>query len=695
MNHILFEVGIEELPARFIDDAEKQLFEKTVQWFDQLRIQYETIETFSTPRRLAVRIKGVSDRQQSLTEEVRGPSEKIAKDEEGNWTKAAIGFTKGQGMTTDDLYIQEVRGTRYTFVKKHTEGKKTIELLSQFEDIIQSIHFPETMRWGTGTFRFSRPIRWLVALYNDQVVPLTVGGVHASNQTFGHRFLGDKITLDHPLHYEEKMRKNFVIPKVEDRKKVILEQIAKLEQEQSFQIIVEEDLLQEVAHLVEYPTVFYGGFEETYLTLPEEVLITSMKEHQRYFYVQDKRGKMLPYFVGVRNGDNKALENVIRGNEKVLRARLSDAQFFYEEDQKISIDENLEKLKRVVFHEKLGTIAEKVVRVQETSEKIAKLLDLDAETIEKIKRAAQIAKFDLVTNMVNEFTELQGIMGEKYAISFGEDPAVAQAIREQYKPLSSEGTLPKSVIGSVLSIADKLDTIIGVISIGMKPTGSQDPYALRRQAIGILRILEKNEWGLPFEKLLKTALQAYGNLKGDPTEEIVAFFKLRANYLCKKIGIPQDVVEAVFHEEVGIYPYQVKKANVLTEKLKDKTFKKSQEAFIRVLNLAKQAEEITKEPNAQFFETASEQALFDVYQKVKEQYETYTKEWKAKDAFHALIALTEPIHLFFEENMIMVDEKELRTNRLALIKMIQMLMNDFADLSVIQWNQHEMMSKGV
>lgn len=419
---VLFEIGVEELPARFIDQAERELKERTASWFKGMRIPFSEIVTFSTPRRLAILIRQVSHKQETIEEEVRGPALKIAKDEEGNWTKAAVGFTKGQGKTTDDLYTRDIKGTTYTFINKRTDGKETLAILPSFKDIILSIPFNQTMRWGEESIRYARPIRWLVALYGDKVIPFEIAHVKTGNVTKGHRFLGEDVTITEPKQYEMLLQKQYVIVDPKKRETLILEGIKEIEENEHVHIPVDEKLLNEVRNLVEYPTVFMGNFEKEFLNLPEEVLIISMKEHQRYFPVKSTDDQLLPHFIGVRNGDQYALDYVVKGNEKVLRARLADARFFFEEDQNINIDSFQEKLKSVVFQEKLGTIHDKVQRVKLMTEKIANRLQLNKDLARKAVQAASLSKFDLVTNMVNEFTELQGVMGEKYALLKGEDP---------------------------------------------------------------------------------------------------------------------------------------------------------------------------------------------------------------------------------------------------------------------------------
>lgn len=689
---VLIEIGLEELPARFIDQAEQQLADNTQSWFKEMRISFESIASYSTPRRLAVLIREVADTQTTIEEEAKGPAEKIAKDDAGNWTKAAIGFTKGQGKTVDDIYTKEVNGISYIFVKKHIEGKQTAELLPALREIVLSLQFGKNMRWGSESLRYARPIRWLVALYGEQVIPFEIANVRTGNITYGHRFLGGKIELEHPLEYEEKLYHSYVVANGKKREQMILAGLRDLEKDKGVHIPVDESLLQEVRNLVEYPTVFFGTFDEAFLELPQEVLITSMKEHQRYFPVKSQKGVLLQHFVGVRNGDHYKLETVVKGNEKVLRARLSDAQFFFEEDQKQSIDFYLNKLKTVVFQEKLGTYSDKVSRIVLITEQIAAMLQLDKETTNKAIRAAEICKFDLMTNMVNEFTELQGLMGAKYAQRFGEENLVAQAIGEQYLPSHADGELPKTLIGSIVSIADKLDTITGCMYVGLKPTGSQDPYGLRRQAIGVLRILTKQEWDISVEELFHIPVTLYQSqairdgINEHYADDLADFLKQRAKFVLKEQSIEPDVMEAVTVKELGNMTYMVRKAEILSQKRNDPTFKPVQEALVRVLNLAKKADE--SEINTERFATPSEEKLFAMYKNVLEEYNRATKNRNAQQALQLLSKLAEPIHDFFDNNMVMAEDMSLRKNRLALINNIAQMIYLFADLSTIEWKQH-------
>lgn len=688
---ILLEIGLEELPSRFVDSGQKQLEAKTAEWLEGKRISFDSIVSFSTPRRLAVLVKNAAGAQASLEKEMKGPAEKIAKDDAGNWSKAAIGFTKGHGKTVEDIYTKEIKGTSYIFVKKYIEGKQTQDLLPGLKEIITSIQFGKNMRWGSNSLRYGRPIRWLVALYGNEIIPFVLAGVSAGNTSEGHRFLGKSFTLDDPGDYEQALRDQFVIADPKKREQMILEGIRELEENENFHIPDDQELLDEVRNLVEYPTVFAGSFSENYLQLPAEVLITSMKEHQRYFPVKSGSGELLPYFVGVRNGDDRELATVIRGNEKVLHARLSDARFFYDEDLKLSPDHFLAKLDRVVFQEKLGTYSDKIKRVVHITGQLSELLELNGETKEAAKRAAQIGKFDLTTNMVNEFTGLQGTIGEKYALYFGEEKAVARTISEQYLPKQAGGELPVTTAGAVVSIADKLDTIVGCVAVGLVPTGSQDPYGLRRQATGILRMLKENNWEVSLEQLLIITQNFYQTLdiewneEANLTSELDAFFRLRASYLLREANISQDVIGAVLANGIGIFAHTFEKARVLSEKRNDESFKHIQEALVRVLNLADKADDSELDPA--LFATGSERKLYEAYQQTQSEYKQKAGEF-AEEKLLILGQLAEPIHAFFDHTMVMVEEDEIRKNRLGLLHVIAELVEDYADLAVIEWKQH-------
>lgn len=680
----LFEIGVEELPARFIINTENVLKELTEKWLKDNRILYESIETFSTPRRLAVRINGLANQQATLAETLRGPSLKIAKDDSGKWTKAAQGFARGQGKTVEDLYIQEEKNTEYVFVDKVTEGKATTSILETFGSVVEKMPIQAQMRWGNSKFRFLRPIRWLVGLYGADTITYSIAGIPSSNKTYGHRFLGEEIQLSFPENYERELYEQSVIVKREKRKQKISNQLKQLEIKNGFVIAVDEALLNEVTDLVEYPTSFVGTFNESYLNMPEEILITSMKEHQRYFPTY-KDNNLQPYFVAVRNGDDNFIEHVQLGNERVLKARLNDAEFFYNEDLKLEIDNLVEQLKNIVFQEELGTYYDKIQRVKGLALFLNRELSLGIHETE-VERAVQISKFDLETNIVHEFTELQGIIGSYYANYFGEEESVSKAIAEQYLPTTANGELPKTDLGALLAISDKIDTIIGCIMTGLIPTGSQDPYGLRREAMGVLRILFDRKWNVPIEQLIEHAKKQYPNNLLKNELEMEQFIKQRVHYLLRDLGIEHDVIEAVTDHALGQIKYLVDKAKLLSEKRQDESFRHVEEALVRVLNLVKDTEKDVL-INTSLFETESERALYARYNEVKDTFVKTNERGDAKGALAALAHLTEQINEFFDHNMVMADDESIKENRLALLSNIRNLVREFANLRLIEWKQ--------
>jgi len=691
MSNVLFEIGLEELPARFINDAERQLGEKTAAWLSDERVAYDSLTTYQSPRRLAVLIRNIAEQQETIEEEAKGPAAKIAKDAEGNWSKAALGFARGQGKSPEDFYEKELKGVSYLYVNKTIEGKPVEEVLPNFVDLITSIQFGKNMRWGNETMRYARPIRWLVAMHDSNVIPFELAGVHTSNTTFGHRFLGGEITIDSAENYESLLESQYVIPTFERRKNIILEQVKDLEKQHGYQVPIDKDLLQEVTNLVEYPTTFEGSFDPEYLEIPDEVLITSMKEHQRYFPVKDKDDKLLPTFIAVRNGNAEHLETVRKGNEKVLHARLSDAGFFFEEDKKSSIEASMEKLKTVVFHEKLGTYYEKAGRVSSLSKTIAEMVGCSDDIVKIAEHAGFICKFDLVTNMVGEFTELQGVMGEKYALYFGESPEAATVVREHYMPVQANGDLPETLAGAVVAIADKLDTITGMIFAGMTPSGSQDPYGLRRQAAGILRILDEKKWDISVEQLIESGIQQLTNselsneFNAEKAESLHQFFRQRAAFLLKESGVENDIVEAVTKQKIGIFSYAKGKAAVLAKKRQEASFKPIEEALVRVLNLSKTKQE--GEPAEAYFETDSERELYNSLISAKEKFTEADTLRNAEDGLHAIATLAPNINEFFEHNMVMAEDPVIKNNRLILLSHIAEMIRSYADLSAIEWKQ--------
>ncbi|MCQ6558313.1 glycine--tRNA ligase subunit beta [Paenibacillus mendelii] len=689
---LLLEIGLEEVPARFVRGAMNQLKDKTVKWLETARISHGEVKAYATPRRIALHIGDVEEKQTDLNEEVKGPSRKIALDEQGNWSKAALGFARSQGVEPESFYFKELGGVEYIYANKSSIGTVTMDVLPEgLTSLITSMSFPKNMRWGSHELRFVRPIRWLVALFGNDVIPLEITDVASGKMTRGHRFLGSETEITSPSQYEERLREQNVIVDVAERERLIVEQIDGLAAEKGWHIAVKEDLLEEVLFLVEYPSVLFGTFDPSFLNIPQEVLITSMREHQRYFPVLDDKGKLLPFFVTVRNGDRTSIEQVAKGNEKVLRARLSDAKFFYQEDQKLAITDALAKLETIVYHEELGTVADKVRRIQITASKLAKALDTDSETGDAIARAAAICKFDLVTQMVYEFPELQGIMGEDYARKAGERPSVAEAINEHYQPRFAGDRAPASLIGAVVSLADKIDTIVGCFSIGIIPTGSQDPYALRRQAAGIVQIILAHGMKLPLDVLFDLAIDVHSGrtLKRDASQirkDLYEFFSLRVKNVLSEQGIRYDVVDAVMAAGYNDLSQTVNRAAALTasaagERRDD--FKLVVDALTRVGNLAAKATSKHVDP-ARFVEQA-EGELYAAWQSVGPAIDAAIAAGDAAGAIAKLSELKDVINAYFDHVMVMAEDEALRANRLATLAAIADSVERLADLSKLVW----------
>ena len=688
MSHtFLMEIGLEEIPAHVVTPSAAQLVEKTEKFLKEQRMDFDEVQTYSTPRRLTVKVTGLADKQPDIQEEAKGPAKKIAYDKDGNWSKAAQGFARGQGVSVDDIFFKELKGTEYVYVKKFIEGKAAADVMQGMRDVAMDLKFPTMMRWGTNDFQYVRPIRWIVAMLDDQVIPFKILNIESGNVSQGHRFLGKPVELKSADDYVEALRSEKVIVDAVERKSMIRDQINDLAQKNNWKIVIDEDLLEEVNNLVEYPTVFAGSFDEKYLSVPDQVLITSMKDHQRFFYVTDQNGKLLPNFVSVRNGNTEYLENVVQGNEKVLTARLEDAKFFYEEDQKQSIADYVERLKKVMFHDKIGTIYEKMARVRLLAAQIGKFVGLNDQELADLDRAAQIYKFDLVTGMVGEFAELQGVMGEIYARLQGENDNVAAAIREEYMPTSAEGELPTTKVGAVLSIADKIDSIQAFFATGMIPSGSNDPYALRRQALGIVRIALARNWKLSVPMMLKFVENAmnerpdlYKNIMpGDEQKDMQQFIIDRLTQIMNgDKQLRHDVLDTVVANPENAFVDIEEAAKILGKHLEDDDFKETIEALTRVGRMAKKAPNFEDDAvlKAELFENESEKKLAEAVKKVATAFEQADLEEK----FNQLASLKNPITDYFDSTMIMAKDEDVKQNRLLQLKQIADLTKDFGEL---------------
>ncbi|MCT6839753.1 MAG: glycine--tRNA ligase subunit beta [Apilactobacillus kunkeei] len=682
----LLEIGLEEMPAHVVTPSIKQLVKKTEDYLKDQRIDFDAVKPFSTPRRLTIQIEGLADKQPDVNETVKGPAKKIALDDEGNWSKAAIGFTKGQGLSTDDITFKEVKGTEYVFVEKHIAGKPVKEVLMGLKDVITSMTFPTLMKWNVYRLDFIRPIRWMVALLDDEVLPIQILDVTASNVSRGHRFLGQDTTINSADEYEEKLKEQFVIVDAQKRKDLIVKQIKEIQDENNWVININPGLLEEVNNLVEWPTAFFGKFDEKYLQLPSEVLITSMKDNQRFFYVNDQNGNILPFFISVRNGNSEYIENVIAGNEKVLTARLEDAMFFYQEDQAKDIEFYVNKLKKVSFHDKISTMFEKMQRVEKIAEVIGQHAKLSDQELKDVKRAAQIYKFDLVTGMVGEFSELQGVMGEKYALLKGENEAVATAIREHYMPISATGELPATKVGSVLSLADKFDSILTFFAAGMIPSGSNDPYALRRQANGIVRIVKNEELNFNLTEMMEAFINAEKDANVAPDldqnkeiSEIVSFIKDRIVKQLKADKIRHDIIDAAGNSNNDNIEFIFNVADILNEHKEDDNFKESVEALTRVLRISEKQDFAADDLNVDesLFENDSEKNLHSNVESISDDFFSLS----ANDEYNKLFDLKDSINDYFDQTMVMAKDENVKNNHLRELTKLSNMINWFADLN--------------
>ncbi|MTB64357.1 glycine--tRNA ligase subunit beta [Streptococcus sp. zg-86] len=657
--NLLVELGLEEIPAYIVMPAMVQLKNKMAQFLTDNRLAFEEIQMFSTPRRLAVRVRDLADQQEDLTEDFKGPSKKIALDADGHFTKAAEGFVRGKGLTTADITFREIKGEEYVYVTKHETGKTAKEVLAGIPDLLASMTFPVSMHWASNKFEYIRPVHTLTVLLDDEALEMDFLDITSGRVSRGHRFLGQETEIATADSYEDDLRKEFVITDSAERERMIVEQIKAIETAQNVVVEIDQELLNEVLNLVEYPTAFMGAFDAKYLDVPEEVLVTSMKNHQRYFVVRDKDGKLLPNFISVRNGNAEFLANVIKGNEKVLVARLEDGEFFWREDQKLQIVDLVERLKAVTFHEKIGSLYEHMARTAAISNLLADQAELSDEEKTDLARAAAIYKFDLLTGMVGEFDELQGIMGEKYALLAGETPAVATAIREHYLPNSAEGNLPETKVGAVLALADKLDTILSFFSVGLIPSGSNDPYALRRATQGVVRILEAFGWTIAIDELVeKLYALEHDSLAYEHQAEVLEFFRARVEKMIDK-SVPKDIVTAVLNSTNFVVSDMVETARILAEQTKTATFKSGVESLSRVFNLAEKAAADVA-VDSSLFENEAETALADAVVGL-----TFTQD--LAENIQQFFGLQPLIDAFFDNTMVMVDDEAVKNNRLALL----------------------------
>ena len=679
---LLFEIGAEEIPAGFMPNILGQLKQLAETKLNDAHLSFESIATYGTPRRLALIVKGLADTSAEISERHKGPSASIAYDADGNATKAAIGFARGKGLDVADLVVED----GYIYAETKTAGVPAKDIVTDMlPQLITGLNFPKSMHWGNLDAKFVRPVRWLVALLDEEVIPVEFATVKSGNVTRGHRFLGaDEITIKNAASYVDTLKENFVMVDQDARRELISKQLHDMAASKNASIVWDDDLLEEINYLVEWPTALCGGFEESYLTLPDAAIITPMKDHQRYFPLVDQDGKLLPMFLTVRNGSDHSIEVVQAGNERVLRARLDDAKFFFNEDRKKPLIDRQDGLTKIVFQEGLGNLADKTERLLKLGRVFGEECGLHEDTAVVLERATELAKTDLTTGMVTEFTELQGVMGKEYALLDGESPEVAEAIFEQYLPRFAGDVLPQTEAGKVLSIIDKVDNIVATFSRGLIPTGSQDPYALRRQTIGILNILLGSEWNISLRPIFKASMELL-NVPAEKQEELLGqveeFFTLRLKNIFLDREVPHHVIDLLLsNNELSVADAEGLVNALLANRIDENV--ELVQAYTRMYNLVKDVEYTGV--NTDLLKEDAEKALFEAASKASE---ASLAAWEAND-YAAVVAvpatLVPAINKFFEDVMVMDKDEAIKANRLQLVRLAYSVMAIIGDISALK-----------
>lgn len=681
---LAFEIGVEEIPAFDLDSANKQLEKMVPAAFADARIPYDSIEIHSSPRRLIVMAYGVADATEALVEEYKGPAAKIAFDADGNPTKAAIGFARGKGLSPESLERREVNGTEYVFATKNIPATPVADLLPDvLAGFITAVKWPRSCRWAAYREYFVRPVRWIVAMLDDVVLPVSFAGAESSNFTMGHRVLAPgKHTVDTAANLLDVIRAAYVIPTQAERERIIREGVAAIEAETGFTADLPAKTLLEVVNLSEYPQPLVSTFDEEFLQVPEEIIVDAMLMHQRYFPLYDAAGKLTNKFIIVSNGNPECAATIIDGNERVVRARLDDAKFFYEEDLKHPLESYIEKLDKVVFQESLGTVRQKAERLEKLACALSADAQLSAADAADAKRAARLCKADLVTNAVIEFTSVQGVMGSYYAAASGETPQVAQAIGQHYQPRFAGDALPDTTVGKLVALADKLDTICGLFAVGQGPTGSSDPFALRRSAIGIVNMLEA---GLPIslaaaidESLVSFAAQGVAFDAAAVRAEVVDFFVTRTKVMLRDGGVNADTIDAVLAAGVEEPAVISQRAHALEDARANdaETFDNLATAYARANNLRKP--ELGEDVDDALL-TEPERALAGAVATAEQAVASALASDDFAAALSQLAALRAPIDGFFADVMVMDEDAALRDNRLRLLNRFVAVFANVAD----------------
>jgi glycyl-tRNA synthetase beta chain len=684
-SELLLEIGTEEIPARFLPPVLEEMAASFRKLLDQELIAVGEILTWGTPRRLALVAKAVAPSTAEVGEQVLGPPKAVAVDAEGKPTAAAAGFAKAQGVTVADLIEVDTPRGVYLAVSKVTARRPTAELLPELlPGFILNLSFPKSMRWGSETITFARPIHWILARYGGAVAPFELGDVTSGGVTYGHRFLAPgAVEVADSKAYVAALRAAKVIVDPVERRALLSEELARAAAGVNGEVVPNPGLLEENTFLVEYPSVVVGNFEDKFLALPDEVLITSMREHQRYFSLRGADGRLLPHFIAVNNTLTRDPEVVRQGHERVIRARLSDAMFFFQEDAKTPLAQRVDALKGVVFHSLLGTSYEKMERFRELALSLARQLAPELE--EQVKRAATLCKADIVTEMVGEFPSLQGMMGRQYARLSGEAPAVAEALFTHYLPRHADDDLPPDRVGALVGLADRLDTICGCFGVGLSPTGTADPYGLRRHALAVIRILRSQELHLDLVSTVAVALDLLkdkiSRAMEDTALEVLDFFQTRLQHLLLVEGLDHETITAVLAAGCRDVVDAADKVRALAEVRRSPEFPALAVAFKRVINIAQGAE--PGEVNPLLFEHGEENILYESTVLMEEQVTQALEQRDYPEVCRALAGLRGPVDAFFEKVLVMAEDAKLRRNRLAMLLRISRTFLQMADFSKI------------
>lgn len=684
MHHeLLFEIGTEEIPAGYIMPALEYMKKNIGRKLKDLSLAHEGIRGVATPRRLTVCVSSLSARQPDCREEILGPPKKAAFDADNQPTKTALGFAKSRGVSLDELQVVTTKKGEYLMVLKEKKGEETEKLLAELlPEIVRELPFPKSMRWGVGRTAFARPIQWFLVVYGDKVIPFHIDGIASADTTKGHRFMApDSVRVKGFDHYLQVLQKAHVMADPEERRNAVVSEIKRAAGDVGGQIIPDDELVRIVANLVEEPHAVCGAFEKRFLALPREVLITSMREHQKYFAVADANGELLPNFVAVNNTKVKDVGVAAEGHERVLRARLEDALFFFNEDKAKSLADRVDDLSGIIFQSRLGTLLEKTERITNLAGKLAS--ELAPELTEAAKRAAYLSKADLLTSMVNEFPSLQGVMGRDYALLDKEDIEVATAICEHYMPVRAGEPLPGSMSGALVSLADRLDTVTGCFGIGQTPSGATDPYGLRRLTLGLLAIIEERKLRLSLGACLEDAVRLYGDKLTEPPEEIklhvMEFVKGRFVHDMIARGVPAEAVEAVTSVAFDDVTDCRRRIEALMSISNQPAFTLLAGAFKRVNNIIKDCGEM--QLNEGLFSETAERDLFDAYVRVSSEVKPLLEGREYEEALTVILKMKDPVDAFFDAVLVMADDQDLKNNRLALLSCIARLFLKIGDFS--------------